>query len=136
MIVVIHKRKGVMLIDKESYKKALLKLRDKGHLRNTNYLQMLKAQYYSDDHTITATNLANAVEFQNFNAANLQYGKMAHLIADNLAYVPPLRKDGEPMWFLTLSEGNEASEDTVDGHFEFVMRLELVAALEEMNWVR
>jgi hypothetical protein len=123
-------------MDKENYKKALLKLRDKGHLRSTNYLQMLKAQYSSDKHTITATNLANAVGFQNFNAANLQYGTMAHLIADYLLYIPPLRKDGTPMWFLTLSEGNDASDETVDGHFEFVMRSELVEALEEMKWVR
>ena len=125
-----------MKIDKEAYKKALLKLRDDDHLSNTKYLQMLKAQYTSENHTITATNLALSVGFKNFNAANLQYGTMAHLIADYVGYNPPSRKNGEPMWFFTLSDGNEASDETVDGHFEFVMWPELVEALKELKWVK
>ena len=36
----------------------------------------------------------------------------------------------------TLSDGNAASDETTDGHFEFVMHSELVEALEEMRWVK
>lgn len=125
-----------MIASKEQYKKALLSLRDKGSFRGTKYLDMLRAQYEAEGHSITATNLAKAVGFQNFNAANLQYGTMAHLIADSFSYTPPLRKSGEPMWILTLSEETAASASTEDAHFEFVMRPELVAALEEMKWVK
>jgi hypothetical protein len=31
---------------------------------------------------------------------------------------------------------NDASDHTVDGHYEFVMRTELVAALVKMNWIK
>ncbi len=42
-----------MVATKEQYQDALLKIRDKGKLRNTKYLQMLRAQYARPDHTIT-----------------------------------------------------------------------------------
>lgn len=40
------------------------------------------------------------------------------------------------MWWCTLSGGNTATDETMDGHFEFVMHPELVEALEEMRWVK
>ena len=125
-----------MVATKKDYIGALLKLRDKGKFRTTKYLDLLRAQYSSEQHTITATRLAEAVGFENYNAANLQYGSLAHEVADILGYQPPKRANGEPMWHWTLSSGNEASDDTIDGHYEFVMRTELVAALEEMKWVK
>ena len=125
-----------MVATKEEFIQALLKVRDKGKLRNTRYLDLIRAQYSSENHTITATRLAEAVGYENFNAANLHYGTFAHAVADALSYTPPLWKDNEPMWFWTLSSGKEASADTLDGHYEFIMRPELVSALEEMNWVK
>ncbi|MGF1761562.1 hypothetical protein L4D76_27395 [Photobacterium sagamiensis] len=124
-----------MVADKDTYIRALLHLRDKSKLRNTKYLAMLRAQYSSENQTITASRLAKAVGFKNFNATNLQYGILAHEIADFIEYMPPKSSNGEPMWFLALSSGNDASDDTLDGHYEFIMRPELVAALEEMKWV-
>ena len=125
-----------MVANKEQYIDALLKVRDKGKLRNTKFLQMLRAQYESPNHTITATKIAEKVGYENYNAANMQFGTLGHEIADVLGYVPPSRKKGEPMWFWTISSGNDASPETIDGHYEFVMRPELVAALEEMKWVK
>lgn len=125
-----------MVATKEQYQEALLKLRDKGKLRNNKYLAMLRAQYTSPNHIITATKLAEAVGYENYNAANLQYGTLGHEIAEILDYIPPKRNNGEPMWFWTLSSGNEASAESLDGHYEFVMRPELVAALKAMNWVK
>lgn len=125
-----------MIASKEEFKKALLKLRDNGRFRSTQYLNILKTQATSENFAITATRIAQAVGYENYNAANLQYGKLGHEIADILGYTPPKRTNGEVMWFWTLSSGNNASEETIDGHYEFIMRPELVAALTEMNWVK
>lgn len=125
-----------MIASSEQYISALLKLRDSKRLRNTKFVDMLKAQYAMPNHTITATQLAEAVGFHNYNATNLQYGTLGKEIAGYLSYEPPKRGNGESIWFWVLSSGNEASESTMDGHYEFVMRPELVQALETMRWVR
>lgn len=120
----------------EKYKQALLKLRDNKKFSTTKYLEMIRAQYYSKDHTITSTQIAEDVGFKNYNASNLQYGKMAHEVADYLNFKPENASYGHPMWFFTLSTYNEEKTDNDDGHFEFIMRPELIQALEEMNWVK
>ena len=124
-----------MVANKDEFKKALLSARDKKVFLNTKYLDMLKAQYSSKNHTITATQLAESVGYKNFNTSNLQYGTFGHAIADELGYIPPKRKDGTAMWYLTLSE-SAGNEDEVDEQYEFMMRKELVEALEEVKWVR
>ena len=125
-----------MVATSEEYIQALLKLRDSKKLRNTKYVDMLRAQYAMPGHSITASKLSEAVGFQNYNAANLQYGTLGKEIANYLNYEPPKRSNGEPVWFWTISSGNEASDTTLDGHYEFVMRPELVDALETMKWVK
>ncbi len=125
-----------MIASSEEYIAALLKLRDSKRLRNTKFLEMLKAQYAMPNHTITATQLAEAVGFQNYNATNLQYGTLGKEIAGFLSYIPPKRKNGEPIWFWVLSSGNDASDETMNGHYEFIMRPELAQALETMKWVK
>jgi len=120
----------------EKYRKALRQMEADGHFDKTQYLAMLKAQYDSEDHIITATRLAEAAGYANYNAANLQYGTLAKLLANHLGYLPPKRTIDERMWWCTLSTGNDASDATIDGHFEFVMRPELAAALEAMGWVK
>lgn len=125
-----------MIAKSEQYIEALLKLRNSKRLRNTKFLEMLKAQYSMPNHTITATQMAEAVGFQNYNATNLQYGTLGKEIAGYLNYEPPKRVSGEPIWFWVLSSGNEASDSTMGGHYEFVMRPELAQALETMKWVK
>lgn len=120
---------------KEDFKNALLKLRDNGKFDGTKYLDMLRAQYSLNNHTITAVRLAESVGYKNYNAANLQYGRLGHEMADAIDYTPPNREDGSPMCFFALSTGNEASEKTMDGHYEFVMRKELTKALEDLKWL-
>lgn len=123
-----------MVATSEQYKKALIGVRNEKKLRGTS-LEMLKAQYSMPNHIITASGLARAVGFENYNAANLRYGSLGREIAVQLSYTPPKRNDGTPIWFWSISYGNEASDATIDGHYEFVMRPELVRALEEMKWV-
>jgi hypothetical protein len=120
----------------EEYKQALLKLRDNKKFRTTKYLDMLRAQYYSKDHAITSTQIAKEVGFKNYNASNLQYGTMSHEIAKYLNFKPEMASYDHPMWFFTLSIYNEEKTDNGDGHFEFIMRAELIQGLEEMKWVK
>ena len=119
----------------EKYLKALRQMEADGQFDGNQYRTMLKAQYDSENHVITATLLAKAAGYVNYNAANLQYGTLARQMAHHLEYFPPKRNNGERMWWQTLSDGNDASETTIDGHFEFVMRPELAAALKAMRWV-
>lgn len=101
-----------------------------------SHLEMLRAQFAAPDHTITATKLAKAAKFHNYNGANLQYGTMASHFARELGYTPVVAKNGDPNWWHTLSTGRAGSEFTDDGEFEFIMRPELAAALRELKWVR
>lgn len=124
-----------MVATKGQYQNTFLKIRDKGRLRNTKYLGMLRAQYACPNHTITATKIAEAVGYENYYAANLQCGTLGMKLPRYMGYVLLKRDNGEPMWFWTLSSGNDASDETLDGHYEFVMRPQLVAVLEDMKWV-
>ena len=126
-----------MTFSKEDFKKALLSLRDDKAFRNSKYLTLLRAQYAGINHTITAQRLADSAGYKNFNAANLHYGHLARLIAEKLDYVPEEKhKNGDTVWWVTIASGTEASESTIDGHFEFTMKPELALALEEMKWVK
>jgi len=116
----------------EQFKRALLLVRDKGLPQS--HLDMLRAQCRAPNSAITATQLADAAKYQNFNAANLQYGTLAFNIAGVLGFTPACRSDGSPRWWTTLSYsiGGAAEPDT--GHFQFVMRPELIEALRSMKW--
>lgn len=124
---------------KEEYIDALIKLRDKSRfVKDSNkYLAMLRVHALSKNQTVTSSQLADAVGFENYNAANLRYGLLAHEIADIINYTPDQReKDKSYKWFMALSIGIDASKDTIDEQFEFVMRPELYEALITMRWVR
>lgn len=117
----------------EQFKQALLTLRDKN--LPSSHFNMLRAQCRAPGTKITATQLAKAAEYENYNAANLQYGTLAFNVAAALGFTPQAqRADGSLCWWTTLafSEENQAEEGT--GHFQFIMRPELVTALREMRW--
>jgi hypothetical protein len=118
----------------EQFKRALLALRDKN--LPDGHLLMLKAQGLSPNASITSTRLAEAAGYENYNAANLQYGTLAFNVAGFLSYSPPLRKDGSPMWWTTLSYSIDGNSEPETGQFQFVMRPELLTALREMKWVK
>ena len=117
----------------EQFKKALLAVRDKN--LPPSHLAMLRAQCRAPNATMTATQLAAAVDYENYNAANLQYGTLAFNVASVLGFVPEIqRADGSPCWWTTLSYSNENNAEENTGHFQFIMRPELIAALREMRW--
>ena len=101
---------------------------------------MLRAHLNAPDHCITATQLAEAAGYENYSAANLQYGKLGQAIAAELNYNPPTRDDGTVIWTAAiagwdenadiekLGRAMERRED--DGHFEWIMRPQVVEALQ------
>jgi hypothetical protein len=116
----------------EQFKAALLSMRDAD--LPDSYLMMLRSQCRSAEGTITSTKLAEAAGYKNYNAANLHYGTLGRGIAERLGYNPPERADGSGMWWTTLSYSSEDVSEAETGHFQFIMRPELVAALRSMHW--
>lgn len=123
---------SVPIATAEQFKKALLALRDK-NLPDT-HLEMLRTQCRMPGSTITATQLAECAKYHNYNAANLQYGTLASKIAGYLNFQPEKRADGTPRWWTALSYTVNGMQDPDTGHFQFIMRPELVTALREMRW--
>jgi hypothetical protein len=117
----------------EQFKAALLVVRDSVADINP-YLAMLRAHCHAPSHTITAVRLAQEVGYPSYSAANLQYGTFAHYIADALHYRPGPFSDGNPHWWRTLAYGGDETQSE-DGYYEWIMRPELVQALQEMGWV-
>lgn len=117
----------------EQFKKALLVLRDKN--LPESHFAMLRAQCRAAGSTVTATQLAAAAKYENYNAANLQYGTLAFNLASVLGFLPALKHaDGSPCWWTALSYADEGQTEEGTGHFQFIMRPELVQALREMRW--
>jgi hypothetical protein len=116
----------------QQFKCALLAVRDR-NLPPVHF-DMLRAQCRAQGSKITATPLAEVTKYQNYNAANLQYGTLAFNIAGQLGFSPETRPDGTPRWWTTLSYSVDGTAEPETGHFQFIMRPELVPALREMKW--
>lgn len=116
----------------EQFKSALLALRDR--YLPPSHRAMLQAQCRASGSAITATQLAAAADYENYNAANLQYATLAFNVAGLLGFTPSLkRQNGDPCWWTTLSVEGEAPDDG-EPHFYFVMHSELIHALRKMRW--
>jgi hypothetical protein len=66
----------------------------------------------------------------------LQYGTLGFNLGAFIDYTPPKRKNGTLMWWTVLSYSIDGNSEPETGHFQFVMRPELMLALQEMKWVR
>jgi len=53
-----------------------------------NHLQMLLANYYAPNRTLTATMMAKAMGYYHYSAANLHYGKLGRLVGEKLGWTP------------------------------------------------
>ena len=119
----------------DEYKQAFLACR--GLMRGTKCLEMLKANYSAPKHTITAAQMAEAVGYANWNAANLRYGKFAGAVAEELGHVPgALEGVGEKVTpdvavLVSFGGGRPVGADVTWQLLPAVVR-----ALEEMKWVR
>ena len=106
----------------EQFKQALLTVRDTIGISQQDSA-MLKAHCSAHEHTISS----NPVH-------NLQYGALAHHVADALGITLRPTHSGEPHWWRTLAIGHDPLSK--DASYEWIMRPELVKALQEMKWVR
>jgi hypothetical protein len=99
------------------------------------HLDMLKAHCHAPNHTISTGQLAKEVGYPGNKTVNLQYGTLAHRVALELHhYKHPTFSTGNPHWWRTLASGNDGTSQNEDGHYEWIMRPELVQALQEMGW--
>ena len=94
---------------------------------------MLAAHVKAPDHVLTATQLAQDAGYDDYVVANSQYGQLGRALAEELDWEPPMRRDGNPIWTLTLAtdadgSAREEGED-VSGHWRWRLRPEIVSAL-------
>lgn len=90
-------------------------------------LPMLEAHYRAPDHTLTAGELAAAVGLPSYSAANLRYGIYAGHLCKALGRKPEFNIE----ILVSFSGGVPGSE-----FIRWTMHPEVVAALEELRWVR
>lgn len=96
-----------------------------------SYLAMLRAHYQAKDKTITTTQLAQAGNYQNWNAAALHYGLLGKRLHEYLPIELPTRPDGSEIMTFTLATAGDLTED--EGHWQWVMRPEVSAAIESLG---
>lgn len=88
-----------------------------------SYLKMLRVHYAAPARTITATRLAQAVNYKNYNSANLNYPKVGGLVGEHLDWLPNM-----PLEVLVTFE-KPADE------WHWIMRPQVARALEMLGWV-
>jgi hypothetical protein len=117
----------------EQFKAALLTVRNEVD-NMVPYAALLRAHCRAPKHTISTFQLAKELHLPNLATANMQYGTLAHEVCDALHYVLPKTPNGEPHWWRTLAYGDNDIPHTDDGHYKWIMRPELVQALQELKW--
>jgi hypothetical protein len=94
---------------------------------------MLLAHLNASDHTLTATELAQAAGYNNYEVANRQYGQLGRELAEELEWTPSEQNDGQPVWTFTLAQDADrearAQGKEVASAWRWQLRPEVVAAL-------
>lgn len=89
------------------------------------HLRMLQAHYHAPNKMLTATQMSKIMGYQNFNAANLHYGKLGKIIGNNLGWSPL------PVTTLHVLAEFEKPER----EWFWIMRPEVAEALEKLGWI-
>jgi hypothetical protein len=98
------------------------------------HLDMLREHFNAPNHTTTWKQLADKVGYPNFNSVSLQYGKFAERVARALGLrEKPLDPGGYGWWLWALVHWAD-ERDAESGHTAFVLRPEVVEALERMGY--
>lgn len=97
------------------------------------HIEILRENYRAPDHTLTATQMADAVGYKNYRAACLQYGTLARKVMDRLGISGPTHHGVNIEIFVDFvmpgDRGNEI------GQILWVLRPEVARALERMKWI-
>jgi hypothetical protein len=102
----------------------------KGNYPGQNQEKMLLLNYFSPGHTITSIVLAEAMGWKNFNSANLHYGGFAGKTAVDMGFRLP--DENNKVSFFVDFNMPEAGKD--DGHWQWILRPELVEAVHLLDW--
>lgn len=96
-----------------------------------SYLAMLKAHYCADNRTITATNLAKACGYKNWNPVNLHYGLLGKRLNEELPIQLEKYPNGKPIQTFALATAGDRSQE--EAHWQWVMRPEVARAMEQLG---
>jgi 5-methylcytosine-specific restriction protein A len=86
-------------------------------------IQMLRIHFEAPKRTITATGMSQAFGYR-YQYANLHYGRLAHLVGEKLDFSP------DSVYLGLLVEFEKRNDE-----WHWIMREELVQALEILGWV-
>lgn len=92
------------------------------------HIEILRIQYWSTDCSISSVDLSKILG-ESLSTINLNYGRLGHLLADEMGFVPERRDSGTYRWWKVLSEGWRNSES----RFIWKMHPEVVQALERID---
>lgn len=93
-----------------------------------HHLAMLRAHFAAPNHTTTWEQLAKEMGYARGNAVNLQYGKLAEMIASQLGITEP----PHGFWLHVLADW-AAEPDPESGHTAFVLRPVVIEALQRLG---
>lgn len=96
-----------------------------------SYIKMLKAHYTAPNRTITSTQLADACDFHNYNAAVLHYGTLGSRLYEQLPINLPKHKDGSPVYTYMLATGGD--DEQAKSEWEWKMRPEVADAIAHLG---
>ena len=114
----------------EQYRAALLAARQ----RMTDVqLKLLQAHCRSANHATSIDRVAELIGLPNPSGARTAYSNYAHSVADELKFVPATVSK-KPVWLFAIAYGQPDANGKLDGDYEWIMRPELVSALEAMKW--
>lgn len=108
----------------DEYKVGLKTVRDR---MTEKQFAMLRHHYTAPGWSATQRQLSIAVGYANYGGANLQYG----LFAGKLAEAMGIEVNGELVYLLSTFR---REEEVADGEVQLIMRPELIAALDSLDW--
>jgi hypothetical protein len=95
------------------------------------HLKMLRAHSSAPDRSLTATQLAKAAGYANYNAVNLQYGLVGKLLWEELPTVLPTTPDCTPIFTFAIAEAG--NRDAPEDQWVWQLRAEVAAAVKELG---
>ncbi len=114
----------------EQFRAALLAVRQ----RMTDLqLKMLQAHCRSTEHTISLDHLAESLGVASWSGARNAYRNYARLIAQELKF-EPASASNKPVWLCAIAYGQPDADGKMDGDFKWILRPELVQAMQAMKW--
>jgi hypothetical protein len=116
----------------DDYYAALSSLNERGI--SPKHRRMLLSHLNAPNHIVTWEDLAKAVGYASYKIVNLQYGSLAHRLAEELGVdEPPLREVWPKGWWGYVLVDWADKRGSL-GHTAYVMRPPLVAALHRLEW--